>query len=207
MRPGCCCFRVIRQRVRPPFPVERRPNSLVCASFNPSLQLGKERVEASGSRRPGAMDSSVGSFSPRAPETVQVERRLAWRTIACPPKDQPRSLLRLLEQGPESQSASSVCWGGVSSVMGSSDLDAHSFVPSGHKVISIKAHCLDGLDDRLCEWRARSMSSVVPYFWGTQLTIQLSEAACLSWFGAGELVVLFVVAGFADFAAREDSRC
>ena len=25
---------------------------------------------------------------------------------------------------------------------GSSDLDASSFVPSGHKVISIKAHCL-----------------------------------------------------------------
>ena len=92
---------VISQKGRPPFPVERRPNSLVCASFNPSLHLGKERVEASGSRRPGAMDSSVGSFSPRAPETVQVERRLAWRTIACPPKDQPRSLLRLLEQGPE----------------------------------------------------------------------------------------------------------
>ena len=142
----------LQQRGRPPFPVERRPNSLVCASFNPSLQLGKERVEASGSRRPGAMDSSVGSFSPRAPETVQVERRLAWRTIACPPKDQPRSLLRLLEQGPESQSASSVCWGGVSSVMGSSDLDAHSFVPMGHKVISIKAHCLEGLNDRLLGW-------------------------------------------------------
>ena len=132
------------QRGRPPSPVERRPNSLVCASFNPSLQLGKERVEASGSRRPGAMDSSVGSFSPRAPETVQVERRLAWRTIACPPKDQPRSLLRLLEQGPESQSASSVCWGGVSSVMGSSDLDGPSFVLLRHKVIGIKAHCLQG---------------------------------------------------------------
>ena len=150
---------VISQKGRPPFPVERRPNSLVCASFNPSLQLGKERVEASGSRRPGAMDSSVGSFSPRAPETVQVERRLAWRTIACPPKDQPRSLLRLLEQGPESQSASSVCWGGVSSVMGSSDLDAHSFVPSGHKVISIKAHCLEGLNDRLLGWRAFQLVS------------------------------------------------
>ena len=29
----------------------------------------------------------------------------------------------------------------------------------------------------------------------------------MSWFGAGELVVAFVVAGFADLAAREDSRC
>ena len=38
--------------------------------------------------------------------------------------------------------------------MGSSDLDAHSFVPSGHKVISIKAHCLEGLNDRLLGWHA-----------------------------------------------------
>ncbi|QNJ02300.1 hypothetical protein SynPROSU1_00681 [Synechococcus sp. PROS-U-1] len=75
------------------------------------------------------MARGVGSFSPRAPETVRMERRLVWRTIACPPKDQPRSWLRLLEQGPESQSASSVCWGGVLSVMGASDLDALSFVP------------------------------------------------------------------------------
>ena len=120
---------VISQRGRPPFPVERRPNSLVCASFNPSLQLGKERVEASGSRRPGAMDSSVGSFSPRAPETVQVERRLAWRTIACPPKDQPRSLLRLLEQGPESQRASCFCSGGVSAVISASDFGDHTLHP------------------------------------------------------------------------------
>ena len=85
-----------------------------------------------------------------------MERRLVWRTIACPPKDQPRSWLRLLEQGPESQSASSVCWGGVLSVMGSSELDAPSFVPPWHKVIGIKAHCLDGLNTRLLGWLAQS---------------------------------------------------
>ena len=67
---------------------------------------------------------------------------MAWRTSACLPKDQPRSFMRLLEQGPESQSASVICSGGVSTVIGSSDLDAHSFVPLGHKVIGIKAHCL-----------------------------------------------------------------
>ena len=67
---------------------------------------------------------------------------MVWRTSACLPKDQPRSLMRLLEQGPESQSASSICSGGVSAVMGSSDVDVHSFVPCKHKVISIKAHCL-----------------------------------------------------------------
>ena len=65
-------------------------------------------------------------------------------------------MLRLLEQGPESQSASSVCWGGVLSVMGSSELDAPSFVPPWHKVIGIKAHCLDGLNTRLLGWLAQS---------------------------------------------------
>ena len=43
--------------------------------------------------------------------------------------------------------------------MGSSDLDAHSFVPSGHKVISIKAHCLEGLNDRLLGRRAFQLVS------------------------------------------------
>ena len=37
---------------------------------------------------------------------------------------------KLLEQGPESQSASAVCSGGVSAVIGSSDLDGHTFHPS-----------------------------------------------------------------------------
>ena len=37
---------------------------------------------------------------------------------------------KLLEQGPESQSASALCSGGVSAVMGSSDLDGHTFHPS-----------------------------------------------------------------------------
>ena len=67
---------------------------------------------------------------------------MAWRTSACLPKDQPRSFMRLLEQGPESQSASWICSVGPSSLMNASDLDDHSFVPSGHKVIGIKAHCL-----------------------------------------------------------------
>ena len=40
--------------------------------------------------------------------------------------------------------------------MDASDLDAHSFVPSRYKVIGIKAHCLEGLDDRLLGWRACS---------------------------------------------------
>ena len=54
--------------------------------------------------------------------------------------------MRLLEQGPESQSASEVCSVGPSSLMNASDLDDHIFVPTGHKVIGIKAHCpIDGI--------------------------------------------------------------
>ena len=37
---------------------------------------------------------------------------------------------KLLEQGPESQAASTVCSGGVSAVMGTSDFDGHTFHPS-----------------------------------------------------------------------------
>ena len=45
--------------------------------------------------------------------------------------------------------------------MGPSDLDAHSFVPLGHKVISIKAHCLEVLTDWLLGWGAfRLVSSL-----------------------------------------------
>ena len=54
--------------------------------------------------------------------------------------------MRLLEQGPESQSASEVCSVGPSSRMDASDLDDHIFVPWRHKVIGIKAHCpFDGI--------------------------------------------------------------
>jgi len=59
-----------------------------------------------------------------------------------------------LEQGPE-KSGCFCCllWWSVGR-HGSSDLDASSFVPWGHKVISIKAHCLWGDADRLLRWRA-----------------------------------------------------
>ena len=82
----------------------------------------------------GPFALGVGSVSPRAPRAVQAECR--WRDVSDVylPIDQPRSLLRLLEQGPESQSASAICAGGVSTVISSSDLDAHIFYP-------LKASC------------------------------------------------------------------
>ena len=85
------------------------------------------KLLARGALGPFALQD--GSFSPRAPQTVQTERRLAWRISAFLPKDQPRSFVRLLEQGAESQPATAICSGGVSNVIGSSDLAAHSFVP------------------------------------------------------------------------------
>ena len=66
--------------------------------------------------------------------------------------------------------------------MGSSDLDAHSFVPSGHKVIGIKAHCLEGLNDRLLGWRA----------------FQSVEAGSWSRVDPGAMVVASVLAGLSE---------
>ena len=43
--------------------------------------------------------------------------------------------------GAKSQPASWICSVGPSSLINASDLDAFSFVPNGHKVIGIKAHC------------------------------------------------------------------
>ena len=81
---------------------------------------------------------------------------MAWRTSACLPKDQPRSFMRLLEQGPESQSASWICSVGPSSLMNASDLDDHIFVPLGHNVIGIEAHCpIDGIYGML-RWLAET---------------------------------------------------
>ena len=63
------------------------------------------------------MALGVGLISPWAPSAVQAERR--WRDVSDVylPIDQPRSFLRMLEQGPESRSAAAICAGGVSAAM------------------------------------------------------------------------------------------
>ena len=143
--------------------MERRPSSLVCAWFSPSLQKERgSKLPARGALGPCAL--GVGSFSPRAPEAVQVERRLAWRTIARLPKDQPRSWLRLLEQGPESQSASLICAGGVSAVMGTSDLDGLTFHPLGG-VWHRSNRALPSEQNRMivemaCQWQAAAKNTL-----------------------------------------------
>jgi hypothetical protein len=43
------------------------------------------KLLAGGALGPFALEE--GSFSPRAPETVQAERRMAWRTNACLPNE------------------------------------------------------------------------------------------------------------------------
>ena len=97
------------------------------------------------------MALGIGSVSPRAPRTVQAEHR--WRDVSDVylPIDQSRSLLRLLEQGPESQSASAICAGGVSAVISSSELDGHTFHPlqgishqSNYTLPSIARHPIRG---------------------------------------------------------------
>ena len=72
----------------------------------------------------------------------------------CPPKDQPRSLLRLLEQGPESQSASVICSGGVSSVMAPPISMDSLWPPVRGEAISRPAHCPLRQIDRMWKWCA-----------------------------------------------------
>ena len=89
------------------------------------------RVEASGLVAPGAIESrGVADEAPGHLWRCKLECRLAWRSVDAYQRTSLTDGLKLLEQGPERQDASAVCSGGVSAVMGSSDLDGHTFRPS-----------------------------------------------------------------------------
>ena len=60
----------------------------------------------------------------------ELECRLVWHLVDAYQRTSLMGGRKLLEQGPERQVASTVCSGGVSAVMGSSDLDGHTFHPS-----------------------------------------------------------------------------
>lgn len=75
------------------------------------------------------MALGAGSVTPKAPTAVQAERRCRGISDVYLPIDEPWSFLRMLEQRPESQSASAICAGGVSAVISPSDLDGHTFHP------------------------------------------------------------------------------
>ena len=83
---------------------------------------------------------------------------------------------KLLEQRPESQSASGICSGGVSAVMGSSDLDALSLVsdeangnqlscslPLGHKRSIVGVACLNELKGHPSARQARGSQDWDPF--------------------------------------------
>ena len=58
-------------------------------------------------------------------------------------------------RGQKSQRASSACSGGVSAVMGSSDVDAHTFAQHGSFAIRVKAPC--PLEQNLRQWKRRAL--------------------------------------------------
>ena len=114
-----------------------------------------------------------------------------------PTKDQPRSFLRLLEQG---QKVSLLLRSaGVMSSVSSSDLDAHSFVPTKSSALK---HCLDGLNNGLLGV-ARSTSLLASGCFPLGFTSSVVRWACPV--GAGELVVAFAVAGCRLLGKR--TRC
>ena len=89
------------------------------------------KVEASGSRHPGAMRSRCEATLLRGTSERCRGESTGLTLFVVAPDELLTNGWKLLEQGPESQSASAMCSGGVSAVMGSSDLDAHTLVIRG----------------------------------------------------------------------------
>lgn len=80
----------------------------------------------------------------RAPRAVQMEcpgQVASWTLVAGPT----HRCLRLLEQGPERQRASAAGSGGVSAVMGASDLVACTMSADSHCCIGVCAHLSAGI--------------------------------------------------------------
>ena len=86
------------------------------------------KVEASGSRHPGAMGSRCEATLLRGTSERCRGESTGLTLFVVAPDELLTNGWKLLEQGPESQSASAICSGGVSAVMGSSDLDEHTLV-------------------------------------------------------------------------------
>ena len=116
--------------------MERRPNSLVCAWQSTSTSVSDalenllqqwnrdRKVEASGSRHPGAIGSRCEAALLRGTYERCRGESTGLTLFVVAPDESLTNGWKLLEQGPGSQSASGACSGGVSAVMGSSDLDA-----------------------------------------------------------------------------------
>ena len=79
------------------------------------------------------------------------ERSVDWRGehSSADQKTNPDACLRLLEQAPESQPASAICCGGVSAVMGSSDLVGLNFPPLKLLLTSVESRIV--LEDETAE--------------------------------------------------------
>ena len=143
-----------RQKGRPPFPVERRPTSLVCACSTRPF---------SGSDREGRSVWLVAPWGHGSRCWAGLLRGTCVRcrgestdqtSISVVTDEAPTFGWKLLEQGPESQAASEICWGGVSSVM-APPISMNTLSSGlGHSAISRPAHCLRGGIDRMWKWRA-----------------------------------------------------
>ena len=107
-----------------------RPHIQCLMPWEISSSNGTEtgKVEASGSRHPGAMGSRCEATLLRGTSERCRGESTGLTLFVVAPDELLTNGWKLLEQGPESQSASAICSGGVSAVMGSSDLDEHTLV-------------------------------------------------------------------------------
>ena len=108
-----------------------RPHIQCLMPWEISSSNGTEtgKVEASGSRHPGAMGSRCEATLLRGTSERCRGESTGLTLFIVAPDELLTNGWKLLEQGPESQSASAICAGGVSAVMSSSELDSHTLHP------------------------------------------------------------------------------
>ena len=140
---------------RPPFPAERRPKSLVCASFNPSL-VGKGRCRSLWLEAPCGHSLQVSGCC-LAGHLGRCEWSVDWRgTQGLPTKGPTQLIVETVGAGARSQSASAICPGGVSTKIGPSDCVVTLHIRRGFFGIGRIAHCLGWQNRQWWIWPAQA---------------------------------------------------
>jgi hypothetical protein len=129
-----CCAPASKEAAPPGW--KRRPTSLVLAWLNPSTA---DEANDQGWKRlaDGAWGQEVQGLGQHPAGHLglgRCKRMSTGRTDrCCRSRREAHAWVETVGAGAESQAASQVCSGGVSAVMGSSDLDINSFGACGYK--------------------------------------------------------------------------
>ena len=101
----------------------------------------------------------------------KLECRLAWRSVDAYQRTSLTGGWKLLEQGPESQSASAIWLGGVSAVISASDLDDHTLHPDRRTAYPLSCSLPSGRNPTTLRLACRGAAGTQP----PQLTVRPSH--------------------------------